>query len=65
LEEELLMPATNLWEDMGIGINTENGGGKPLDIHGSALVMAKLPARLSGGSVVDGRITRTEGMKMN
>jgi hypothetical protein len=58
------MLATSLWEDMGIGINMENGGEKPLDTHGSALVMARLPARLPGGLFTDGLITITESMKV-
>ena len=42
---ELRMSGMNLLEDMGIGINMENGGEMLLDIHGSDMVEEKLLAR--------------------
>jgi len=42
---------TNPWEGMDIGINMENGGEMLLHIHGSAMEMARLPARSSKGLI--------------
>ena len=44
------MLGMSLLEGMGIGINTENGEGMPLDILGLAMVVETLLARSSTGS---------------
>jgi hypothetical protein len=49
LEVELLMLEMNLLEDMGIGINMENGGEMLLHIHGLEMVVEKRLARRFGG----------------